>query len=71
MYDLFYEFIRDNLFNSQYLSTYTFNWFGVSTPINQILSHFVAVALIVLCVVVLLLFIKWLFRLVSGIFLLR
>ena len=71
MYDLFYEFIRDNLLDSQYLSSFEFTWFGVDTPINEILSHFITISLIICFVVLLCLFVRWLFRLVSGLILLR
>ena len=71
MYDLIFEFIRDNLFSSQYLTNYNYQWFGVNTPINVILSHITSIALITTFVIILCLFVRWLFKLVSGLFLLR
>lgn len=71
MYDIIYDFIYGYIFNSQYLANLNYTWFGSSLNLNQILTHFTCVFLMGLFIFLLVLLLRWIFRLVSGLFLLR
>ena len=71
MYDILYDFIINNIFNSTALSSYTSEIMGVSTNMNVWLSHTLTIILMCLFVFALYLFGKFLFKVVSGLFLLR
>lgn len=65
MYNLIYDFIYDNLLVG-YLDNYTSEIMGVSTNFSEWLAHCLTITSIVLIFVFLVLFIKWTFKLVSG-----
>ena len=71
MYDIIYDYILNNIFNSTYLVNYSQTIFGVSTTLNVWLSHTCTIILMVLFVGLLVGFAIWLFKLVSGFILLR
>lgn len=70
MYQLIYQFILEHLFNGS-LSSYSTEIFGVSTNMNIWLSHSLTIISMILIFVFLVIFMKWLFRLASGLFLLK
>lgn len=71
MYDIIYNFLLDNIFNSSTLSSYHSMIMDVDTNLNVWLSHTTTIILMVLAIWLLFVFVRWLFRLVSGLFLLR
>ena len=71
MYDLIYDYLLTHLFNSTDLEGATKEVMGLTLNMNEWLAHtttIICIGLIVLCAIF---FIKWLFRLVGGLFLLR
>lgn len=71
MYTLIYQFIHDYLFNDSNLENYTDEIMGVSTDMSVWLSHCLTIISMILIFVFLVIFIKWIFKLVSGLFLLK
>ena len=71
MYDLIYNFIIGNIFNSSSLASYETTLFGVTTNMNVWLSHtatIIFMSALLFCAVI---FLRFLFRIVSGLFLLK
>jgi len=66
LYDIIYNFFADNIFNSQALDSYSSEIMGVSTTLNQYLSHSATILLLCLGVFWLILVIRWVFRVFSG-----
>lgn len=71
MYDIFYDFISTYLFNSTDLSSASTQVLGMSMSMNEWLSHTTTIVCIGLIVMFLVLLVRWLFRLVSGLFMLK
>lgn len=71
IYTLIYGYIYQYLFNDSNLQAYEDNILGVNTNMAQWLSHSLTIIAMVLIFVFLVIFIKWIFKLVSGLFLLR
>ena len=71
LYDLVYTFIIDNIFNSTSLSSYSTTILGVSTNMNVWLSHTATILFFAVLLVCIFIFLRWLFRVVSGLFLLK
>lgn len=71
MYDLVYQFILDNIFNSTTLNAYSSTILGVNTNLNVWLSHTATIIFMSVLLVLAYVFLRWLFRVVSGLFLLR
>ena len=71
MYDLVYQFILTQIFNSTTLSSYSSTILGVSTNMNVWLSHTFTILFFTVLLVCVWVFLKWLFRVVSGLFLLK
>lgn len=65
LYDTIYDFFY-GLFNTNYLSGYSSSIMGVDTSLASWLSHTFTIALMVLGVIVLLLFVRWIFRVFAG-----
>lgn len=70
MYTLIYDFILQHLFNGA-LSNYSMEIMNVNTNMNVWLAHSLTIVSMILIFVVLVIFLKWLFRLASGLFLLK
>lgn len=70
MYDLIYNFILDNLFNSTSLECES-TILGQVMTMNEWLSHSATIICICLIIAFLILFIKWIFKVVSGLLLLK
>ena len=71
MYDIIYQFIYTHLFNSTALASTSTQVLGLSMSMNEWLAHTTTIICIGLIVAFLVLFVRWIFRLVSGLFLLR
>lgn len=71
MYTLIYQFIHDYLFNDVALESYSKTILGVNTDLSVWLSHSLTIISMVLIFTFLVIFIKWIFKLVSGLFLLK
>jgi len=71
MYQLIYDFLATHLFNGSALSSTTHQVLGVSMSMNEWLCHTTTIICICLIIAFLILFVRWMFRLVSGLFLLR
>ena len=71
MYDLVYQFILTQIFNSTTLNAYSSTIMGVSTNLNVWLSHTATIIFFGVLLVCVWIFLKWLFRVVSGLFLLK
>lgn len=71
IYTLIYGYIYQYLFNDSNLQAYEDTILGVNTNMAQWLSHSLTIIAMVLIFVFLVIFIKWIFKLVSGLFLLR
>ena len=70
MYDIIYDFLINNVFNGTSL-TYSFELFGQSTSMNVWLSHSVTLIVMAIFIWSLIMFCKFLFRVVGGLFLLK
>lgn len=71
LYDLVYNFILTQIFNSTTLSSYESTIMGVSTNLNVWLSHTATISFFIVLLVCIFIFLRWLFRVVSGLFLLK
>lgn len=71
MYSIIYDFIYTYLLSGGDLDNYSMQLLGVTTTMSQWLSHCLSIISIVLIFVFLVIFLKWIFKLVSGLFLLR
>lgn len=71
MYDLIFNFIKDNLFNSTDLALLSTEVGSNSMTYVDWLSHSATIVCICLIIAILCLFVRWIFRLVGGLFLLR
>lgn len=71
MYDLVYNFILNQIFNSTALNSYHSTILGVDTNLNVWLSHTATIVFFAVLLVCAFLFLRWLFRVVSGLFLLK
>ena len=71
MYTIIYQYLLDNLFNDTNLASYNQTILGVNTNMAQWLSHTLTIVSMVLIFVFMVIFIKWLFKLVSGLILLK
>ena len=66
LYDLIYDFFIDNLFTSSALAQYESEILGVSTNLNEYLSHTATITILIVGVVILLALVRWVFRVFSG-----
>ena len=71
IYTLIYGYIYDYLFNDSGLRSYHSTILSIDTNMAQWLSHSLTIVAMVLIFVFLVIFIKWVFKLVSGLFLLK
>lgn len=71
IYSLIYGYIYQYLFNDSDLQAYSQSVLGVDTNMAQWLSHTLTITSMILIFVFLIIFIKWIFKLVSGLFLLK
>lgn len=71
MYDLVYTFILNEIFNSSTLNSYHSTILGVDTNLNVWLSHTATIIFFAVLLVCIFIFLRWLFRVVSGLFLLK
>lgn len=71
IYDIIYDFLINNIFNSTYLANYETSIMGVTTDLNVWLAHSVTIVIMLFFVFCLYLFTKFLFNVVSKIFMLR
>lgn len=71
IYTLIYGYIYQYLFNDSNLQAYSQSVLGVNTNMAEWLSHSLTIVSMILIFVFLVIFIKWLFKLVSGLFLLK
>ena len=65
LYDTIYDFFY-GVFNSNYLAGYTSTIMGVSTSLASWLSHTATIVLLALGILWLILVIRWIFRVFSG-----
>ena len=71
MYDIIYQYIYTYLFSGGGLDNYSTELLGVTTTMSEWCSHTLSIIAIVLIYIFLVIFLKWLFKLVSGLFLLK
>lgn len=71
MYDYIYQFILDNLFNSNGLAVYEVSIMGITTNMNVWLSHTLSIIAIILIYIIAVLLIKGMFKLVVNLFRVR
>lgn len=71
MYDLIYNYILTNLFNSTHLSVTSMDINGLTMNMNEWLSHTATIICIVVLICVLVSFVKWIFGLFANLFRLR
>lgn len=71
MYQIVYDFIYNQIFNSTALSSYHSTILGVDTNLNVWLSHTFTITFFIVLLICLWVFVRWLFRIVSGLFLLK
>ena len=71
LYQIVYEFILNNIFNYSGLASYESTIMGVSTNLNVWLSHTATIIFFAVLLVFCFIFLRWLFRIVSGLFLLK
>ena len=71
MYTLIYDYIYNYLFNDLTLQSYEKTILGVNTNLAEWLSHSLAIISIILIFIFLVILIKWLFKLISGLLLLK
>jgi len=65
LYDTIYEFFL-SVFDSDYIENYSSTIMGVNTTLAQWLSHSATIVLLVLGIVWLILVIRWIFKVCSG-----
>ena len=65
LYNIIYEFLLSQL-NSDYLSNFTATILGNSITLAEWLSHTITITLMILGVVWLLFFVRWIFRVFAG-----
>lgn len=70
MYTLIYDFLLEHFFNGT-LNQYSTEIMGITTNMNIWLAHTFTIIVMALIFVVLVIFTKWLFKLCSGLFLLK
>lgn len=71
MYHIIYDFIYTYLFSGGELDNYSTQLLGVTTTMSEWCSHTLSIIAVVLIYVFLVIFLKWLFKLVGGLFLLK
>lgn len=71
MYSIIYDFMYTYLLSGGTLDNYETELFGVTTSLSQWLAHMFSIVSIALIFIFLVIFLKWLFKLVSGLFLLK
>lgn len=71
MYTLIYQYIYDYLFNDTNLQSFNAEILGQNTNMAQWLSHSLTIVSMILLFVFGILILKWVFRLVGGLFLLK
>lgn len=71
MYDIIYSYLMENIYNGTALSAYGSEVLGVQTSLAEWLGHTTTIALMVIVVVLCALFLRWVWRFVSGLFILR
>lgn len=71
MYDIVYNYLTEYVFNGTALDTYQTSIMGVNTSLNAWLAHTATIALMVVAVLLCCFLVRWVWRLVSGAFLMR
>lgn len=66
LYDIIYDFFYSNLFTSSALAQYESEILGVTTNLNEYLSHTATLTILILGIVILLLLVRWCFRVFAG-----
>lgn len=65
LYDTIYDFFL-GVFDSDYISDYSTSIMGVNTSLASWLSHTATIALLILGIIWLILVVRWIFRVCSG-----
>lgn len=68
MYDIIYSWVYDNFLNTQALNDFTFEMFNNTINMRVYLSHTITIVFMVLALVLLILFARWLIKLFAGLF---
>lgn len=71
MYTLIYDYLANYIFSNTYLENTTFNMFGGSITLQAWLCHTCCIVLAIIFFIVILLFVRYLFRLFGGLLLNR
>lgn len=71
MYDIIYQFIYGSIFNSTSLNSFEFTIGTQTIDLNVWLSHTFTIISMIILLVCAFVFLRWLFRVVSGLFLLK
>lgn len=71
LFNIFNDYINDNLFNNSVLSDMTFDMFGVTLSVASWLSITITIILMICFLIILFILFRWLFKLVSGWMLLK
>ena len=71
MYDLVYQFIYNQIFNSSELTAYHYTILGVDTNLNVWLSHTFTILFMCVLLICAWIFLRWLFKVISGLVLLK
>lgn len=71
MYDIIYDYLMENIYNGTGLTVYSSEVMGVQTSMAEWLGHTTTIVLMVVVVVLCALFVRWVWRFVSGAFTLR
>lgn len=71
MYDLIFNYLNSYIYNNDYLEDTSFDMFGNSLTLQHWLSHSTCIVLSVIFFIVIILFIRYLFRLFGGLLLNR
>lgn len=71
MYDIIYDYISQNIFNSVSLNSITYSIGDANLTLNQWLTHTACISIMIIAIILCCLLVRWVFRLVSSAFLLR
>lgn len=68
MYDLFYDWVYNSFLNTQELNDFTFEVLNNTINLRTYLAHTITIFFMILCLVVFLLFARWLIKIFAGLF---
>lgn len=71
MYDIIYQFLLDNIYNSTDLVDVSTEIMGLSLNLNEWLAHSTTIFSMFLIVFFAIWLIRWVFKLVGGLFILK